>query len=100
MTGSQDVDITRGPVGSNRTVSFFLPTGSYTVTASQAGESQSAQVDLTDGVAAAVTLNFGASVGLETILVVTAAIAVVANVLVWTLRSRSPRLRLSNRAKG
>ncbi|MDA4115385.1 MAG: hypothetical protein OK442_02380 [Thaumarchaeota archaeon] len=98
VTGSQGVDITRGPVGSNRTVTFFLPTGSYTVTASQAGGSQSAQVGLTDGVAASVTLNFGAS-GLETILVVTAAIAVVANVLVWILRSRSPRSRLASRGK-
>jgi hypothetical protein len=99
VTGSQDVNITRGPVGSNRTVSLFLPTGSYTVTASQAGGSQSAQVGLTDGVAAAVTLNFGANVGLETILVVTAAVAVVANVLIWILRSRRPRSRLPGLAK-
>ncbi len=69
------------------------------MTASQAGESQSAQVGLTDGFAASVTLNFGAYVGLETVLAVTAAIAVVANVLVWTFRSRGARLRLANRAK-
>jgi len=99
VTGSHDVNITRGPVGINRTVSIFLPTGSYTVTASQGGVSQSAQVDLTDGFAAAVTLNFNAFAALETFLVVTAAIAVIANVVVWTLRSRSPRLRLSNRPK-
>jgi len=100
VTGSQSLDIPPSPIGSNRTVSLFLPTGSYTVTASQAGESQSAQVDLTDGVAAAVTLNFSPSVGLETILAVTAAIAVVANILVWAFRSRGARLRLDNRAKG
>lgn len=99
VSGSRGVNVTRGPVGSNRTASFFLPTGSYTVTASRAGESQSAQVDLTDGVAATVTLNFNAYAGLETVLAVTAAIAVVANILVWTLRSRGARLRPDNRAK-
>jgi len=99
VSGSRGVNVTRGPLGSNHTASFFLPTGSYTVTASQAGESQSAQVGLTDGVAASVTLNFSAYAGLETVLAVTAAIAVVANVLVWTFRSRGARLRLDNRAK-
>jgi hypothetical protein len=100
VTGSQGVNVVRGPIGSNRTTSLFLPTGSYTVTASQAGESQSAQVGLTDGVAASVTFNFNALTSLETVLVVTAAIAVVANVLVWTLRSRSAKSRLFTRAKG
>ena len=100
VTGSQGIDVARAPVGSNRTDSLFLPTGSYTVTASQAGLSQSSQVELTDGVAASVTLNFNALAGLETILVVTAAIAVVANVLVWTLRSRNRRSRFSAGAKG
>lgn len=98
--GSHGVNVTSGPVGSNHTMALFLPTGSYNVTASQAGESQSAQIGLTDGVAAAVTLNLNAFMGLETILAVTAAIAVIANILVWTLRSRSTRSRFSTRAKG
>ena len=100
VTGSQGANVTRVSLGSNQTASLYLPTGSYAVTASQAGGSQSAQVDLTDGVAAAVTLNFSALTGLEIVLAVTAAIAVAANVFVWTLRSRGGRLRPSSHAKG
>ena len=63
VTSSQGANITAsGPVESNQTVSLFLPTGSYTVTALQAGgESESAKVGLTDGLATAVTLNFNAT---------------------------------------
>lgn len=99
VTGSHGAIITGRPVGGNLTASLYLPTGSYTVTASQAGQSQSAQVGLTDGVASAVTLNFSAFTGLETVLVVAAAIAAVLNVLVWRLRARGPRLRPTSRAK-
>ena len=70
------------------------------MTASQAGASQSAQVGVADGVASAVTLNFNAIPSLEIILAATAAIAAVANVLVWSLRSRGRRMRLPNPAKG
>jgi hypothetical protein len=85
------VDVTRGPVGSNGTVSLYLPTGSYTVTASQGGQSQSAQVELTDGAAATVTLNFNAFTSLEILLAVAAAAAAVANVVLWRFRSRGAR---------
>lgn len=97
--GTNGVDVTRGPIGSNLTASLYLPTGSYTVTASRAGASQSAQVSVTDGVASAVTLNFNAIPGLEIVLAATAAIAAVANVLFWALRSRG-RTKLPGPAKG
>lgn len=95
-TGSNGVDVVRSPIGSNRTASLYLPTGSYTVSASQAGGSQSAQVGVADGVASAVTLNFNAIPSLEIILAATAAIAAVANVVIWVVRSR----RLSSRMAG
>jgi hypothetical protein len=103
VTSSQGANITTapGPAEGNQTVSLFLPTGSYTVTALQAGgESESAKVGLTDGLATAVTLNFNATPTLEIILAVTAAIAAVANVLIWTLRSRSLSSRMARRSKG
>ena len=99
VTGSQGANITSVPVESNRTVSLFLPTGSYTVTALQTGQSESAKASLTDGLAAAVTLNFNATPGLEIILAVTAAIAAVANVLIWILRSRSLSSRMAGTSK-
>jgi hypothetical protein len=98
--GSSGVDVTRGPIGGNHSASLYLPTGSYTVTASEAGGSESAQVSVTDGVASAVTLNFNAIPSLEIILAATAAVAAVANVLVWTLRARARRLKLPSPAKG
>jgi hypothetical protein len=94
VTGPQGVNITSGLVGSNQT-SFLLPTGSYTVTALQAGNTQSAQVSLTDGLASAVTLNFNTFLSLEVILIVTAIMAAGANVLTWILRSRSLSSRLA-----
>jgi len=99
VTGSQGVNITRAGVGSNQTVSFLLPTGSYTVTGSQTGNSQSARVGLTDGFAAAATLNFNATRSLEIILLVTAVIAAIANVLVWTLRFRGLSSRMAGTSK-
>ncbi|HEV2389228.1 MAG TPA: hypothetical protein VGS04_00740 [Nitrososphaerales archaeon] len=99
VSGSRGVNVSRAVPGSNVTASFFLPTGSYTVTASQAGESQSAHIDLTDGAAGSVALNFSAYAGLETVLAVTAAIAVVANILVLAFRRRGARSGLVKRAK-
>jgi hypothetical protein len=99
VTGTQGVSVTRSIVGSNRALSFILPGGSYTVTASQAGDSQSAQVALTDGVATTVNLSLGTLPTLETILVVTAVIAAVANVLVWVFRSRSLSSRMATSPK-
>jgi hypothetical protein len=98
-TGSQGANITSGPVESGQTVSFFLPAGSYTVTALQTGQSESAKVGLADGQATAVTLNFNATPTLEIILAVTAAIAAVANVLIWISRSRSLSSRMAGASK-
>jgi hypothetical protein len=99
VTGPGGVDITRGAMGSNQTKVLLLPTGSYAVTASQGGNSQSVQVGLTDGLATSVSLNLGAFPALEVILVVTATAAAVANVAVWVLRSRSLSSRLAPRSK-
>ena len=99
VSGPKGVSITSGLVGSNQTSSFILPTGSYTVTASQAGNSQTEQVGLTDGLAASVTLNFSTFLTFEIILVVTAALAAIANVLIWVLRSRSLSSRMSATSK-
>jgi len=100
VTGPNGVDLTRGPIGSNLTASLYLPTGSYTVTASQAGGSQSARAGVTDGVASSVTLNFNAIPTLEIILAATAAIAAVANVLMWALRSRGLSSKMTAPSKG
>jgi len=99
VTGPQGVNITSELVGSNQTSSFLLPTGSYTVMASQAGNSQTAQVGLTDGLASSVTLNFNTFLSFEIILVVTAALAAIANVLIWALRSRSLSSRMASPSK-
>jgi hypothetical protein len=102
VSGSQGANIiTPGHVQNGQKLSLFLPTGSYTVTALQAGGgSASATVGLTDGLATAVTLNFNATPTIEIILAVTAAIAAVANVLIWALRSRSLSSRMARRSKG
>jgi hypothetical protein len=99
VTGPRGANVTPAPVQGNQTVSLFLAAGSYNVTASQAGASESANVGLTDGTATSVTLNFNATPGIEIILVVTAAIAAAANVLVWILRSRSLRSRMTGASK-
>jgi hypothetical protein len=101
VTGPQGAKvIPPNPVQSGQTVPLFLPTGSYTVTVLQAGASENANVGLADGLATAVTLNFNATPTLEIILAVTAVIAAVANVLIWTLRSRNLSSRMARRSKG
>jgi hypothetical protein len=97
VAGPQGVSVASGPVGGNRTSTFLLPAGSYTLTASQGGGSQSAQVGLTDGVATSVTLNLNAFPTLEVILVVTAVVAAFANVLVWVVRPRGLSSKLASR---
>jgi hypothetical protein len=95
VIGPQGVNISSGLVGSNQTSSFILPAGSYTVKASQGGDSQSVQVALTNGLATAVTLNFSTFLSFEIILIVTAIMAALANVVIWVLRSRSLGSRLA-----
>jgi hypothetical protein len=95
VKGPQGVSASSSVVGGNQTSSFLLPTGSYSVTANQGGNSQSAQVALTAGVATAVTLNFSAFLTFEVILIVPAIMAAIANVSIWILRSRSLRSRLA-----
>ena len=95
VTGPKGVSITSGIVANNQTSSFLLPTGSYAVTASQGGNSQSAQVALTEGLATAVTLSFSAFLTFEVILIVTAIMAAIANASIWILRSRSLSSRLA-----
>jgi len=100
VTGPQGVTITNGIVGSNQTSSFLLPTGAYTVTASQGDNTESAQVSLTDGLAAGVTLNFNTFLTFEIILAVTAIMAAVANLAVLIFNSRSLRSRLASAPRG
>jgi len=95
VTGPQGVSIASGLAGTNQTSSFILPGGSYTIAASQGGNSQSVQVSLTDGLATFVTINFNTFMTLEIILIVTAVMGGLANVAVWVLRSRSLSSRLA-----
>ena len=83
-------------LGTNLTASYVLPAGSYTVTASQGDNTESAQTALVSGAAASVTLNFNTFQSFEIILIVTAIMAAVANVAVWVLSSRSLRARLAS----
>jgi hypothetical protein len=99
VTGPQGLSISTGAVGSNDTSSFLLPTGTYTVTATQAGSTESAQVGLTDGLASAVTLNFNTFLTFEIILVVTAVMAAVANLAIWVFSSRGLRGRMARAQK-
>jgi hypothetical protein len=100
ITGPQGVNITSNLVGSNQTMSYLLPPGSYTVTGSQAGNTQSDQAALLKGEAAVVTLNFNTFLSFDVILVVTAALAAIANVVIWVLRSRSLSSRMASPSKG
>lgn len=77
------------PVEANKTATFLLPAGSYTVTGDQANQSQSAQAGLTDETADAVTLTFHVAatssaaspyLTLELVLVLTAVVAIALNV--------------------
>ncbi|MDA4117823.1 MAG: hypothetical protein OK455_05710 [Thaumarchaeota archaeon] len=97
VTGPQGLNLTRNVLGNNRSATFLLPAGSYSVTLSQGGSSQSAQVVLTDGHATAVTLNFSTFLTFETILIVTAIVAAIGNVLIWVLRTRSLGSRMAPR---
>jgi hypothetical protein len=97
VAGPGGVTVASGPLGENRTSTFLLPAGSYTVTASQEGSSQSAQVGLTDGIATSLSLNLNQLPTLEIILVVTAIMAAFANVLVLILRPGSLSSRLASR---
>jgi len=94
VTGPGGLNVSGALTGSNQTMSLLLPSGSYSVSASQAGYSQSSDVALTDGTASSVTLNFNTFMSFEIILVVTAAIAAIANVLVFVLRGRGLGARL------
>jgi hypothetical protein len=111
VTGPLGVNISSSAVGVNQTVSFFLPTGTYTVTGLQANESQSAQTSVKAGLADSLTLSFqtvatpasGSSYAtFEIILVATAVVAAVTIVAVRVLRvrrSRSLRARMANLSK-
>jgi hypothetical protein len=99
VTGPKGLDLERNLPSSNQTATFVLPAGSYSVTAGQAGNSQSAQVRLSDGVATLVTLNFSTFLTFEIILIVTALVAAVGNVLFWFLRSRNLSSRMATSSK-
>jgi hypothetical protein len=110
VTGPPGVNISSSAVGVNQTASFFLPTGTYTVTGSQANESQSAQTSVKAGLADSLTLTFktvvatpapekSSYVTFEIVLVATAVVAAVMIVAVRVLRvlrSRSLRARMAN----
>jgi hypothetical protein len=120
VTGPPGVNISSSAVGANQTASFFLPTGTYTVTGSQANESQSAQTRVKAGLADSLTLTFQKTVVAtipaaekssygtsEIILVATAVVAAVLIVAVRVLRvlrSRSLKASMANlksaKAKG
>lgn len=99
VSGPGGLDISTTPAGGNRTVSLFLPAGPYALTASQGGHSATAQLQLSVGAAETSTLNLNGLTGLETFLVVTAAIAAVANILVWALRAKDSRQRVPTAPK-
>jgi hypothetical protein len=108
VTAVAGVSFSRGNVGVNQTASFLLPTGAYTVTGSQANKSQSAQTTVKDGLEDSLTLAFqtaaSSSAGssytiFEIILIATAAVAAVANVVGRVLHSRSLRARMENASK-
>jgi len=100
ITGPQGVNITSNLVGSNQTMSYLLPPGSYTITGSQAGNTQNDQTVLVKAQAAVVTLNFNTFLSFDVILVVTAALAAIANVVIWALRSRSLSSKMASLSKG
>jgi hypothetical protein len=110
VTGPPGVNISSSAVGVNKTASFFLPTGTYTVTGLQANESQSAHTSVKAGLADSLTLTFKTVVAIpasekssyvtfEIILVATAVVAAVMMVAVRVLRvlrSRSLKARVAN----
>lgn len=94
VQGPSGLVVTRTIQGNEGTAYLFLPGGSYTLTASQAGQSQSTHADLIDGQAASTSINFGTLVVFEDVLVATAVVAGLANVVVFALRSRRARRRV------
>lgn len=88
VTSPGGLKISTGLSGGKQTASFLVPTGSYSLSATQAGSVETSKVSLTDGTAAQVALNFNAFTGLEILLVVTAASGVAANVLIRIHRWR------------
>ena len=96
VTGPNGLNITGQLIGANQTMSFILPTGSYSIAATQAGNTQNAQVSVTDGAASSATINFNTLLSFEIILVVTAAMAAIANLVIWIIRSRSLGSKLSS----
>jgi hypothetical protein len=87
VTGSDGLNITETAKG-GQSVSFVLPAGSYTVTATQGGASQTTQVGLSNGVETTISLTLSTLPTLEIILVITAVIGALGNLIVWTLRSK------------
>lgn len=94
VQGPSGLQVTRTVQGNEGAAYLYLPTGSYTLTASQAGQSQSEHADLIDGQAASASISFGTLVAFEEVLVVTAVVAGLANLVVFALRSRRARHRV------
>ena len=94
VAGSNGLNIT-GTAKGDQPLSLVLPAGSYTVTASQGGASQTTQVVLSDGVETTLSLTLSTLPTLEIILVITALIGAIGDALVWAFRSRRPTLKLS-----
>lgn len=104
VTGPTGVGVSSDRVGVNQSGSFLLPAGVYTVTGLQANKSQSAQTSVKSGLEDSLTLTFltktasdagGTYATIEIFLIATAAVAAVANVARWLLRSRSLKARLA-----
>ncbi|MGH9917785.1 MAG: hypothetical protein ACRD6W_02765, partial [Nitrososphaerales archaeon] len=104
VTGPAGLNISSRHVGVNQSATFLLPTGAYTVTGLQANSSRSAQVTVEDGLADSLTLTFntaftpsagGSNEALAIILIAAAAVAAIANVALWLLRSRSLGARMA-----
>jgi hypothetical protein len=105
VTGPAGLNISSRHVGVNQSAAFLLPTGAYTVTGLQANSSKSAQVSVQDGLADSLTLAFntapapsagGSNEALAIILIAAAAVAAIANVAFWLLRSRSLGARMAS----
>ncbi len=83
----------------NASATFFVPAGTYDVTASLAGQSSTARVAVSDGSETDLNIELPAATlappeapaSLQGILVITGAIGVVVNVFVWVVRPRLSR---------
>jgi len=105
VTGPSNISLSSGPVGLNQSASFFLPTGTYTVTGVQANESQVAQTNVKDGATDSLVLTFHTidapkgvnwDEAIEIILIGIAAAAIVANIVLRLRRSKSLGARMAN----